>query len=121
MFLSSPQPEIFQDDGIARARNQDGSINSRSNPAAAGSLVSIWLTGQPSPPLQAGLMGPLSLRTPSETEEGYRTSSVLRVLFTTLPHVFVAKFKSRLSEKFVEKLALAEKHAGFRAGGALKR
>jgi uncharacterized protein (TIGR03437 family) len=37
---------IFQNpDGSAKAINQDGSVNSASNPAKAGSIVSIWATG----------------------------------------------------------------------------
>jgi len=32
-------------DGTAKAVNQDGSLNSSSNPATAGSIVSIWATG----------------------------------------------------------------------------
>jgi len=31
--------------GFAMAENQDGTLNSFSNPAAAGSVVAIWLTG----------------------------------------------------------------------------
>ena len=41
-------PEIFQNaDGSAVAVNQDGSLNSPSQPADAGSVVSIWATGVP--------------------------------------------------------------------------
>jgi uncharacterized protein (TIGR03437 family) len=37
---------IFQiPDGSAKATNQDGTVNSASNPAKAGSIVSIWATG----------------------------------------------------------------------------
>ena len=44
----SAQPEIFQHpDATAAAINQDNSINSASNPARAGSFVSIWATGVP--------------------------------------------------------------------------
>jgi uncharacterized protein (TIGR03437 family) len=44
-------PGVFTVDGIhAAALNQDGSINTASNPAAVGSIVSIFLTG----------MGPIS-------------------------------------------------------------
>ncbi|HUA58240.1 MAG TPA: SBBP repeat-containing protein [Verrucomicrobiae bacterium] len=39
-------PQVFSSaTGFALAVNQDGSLNSFSNPAAAGSVVSIWLTG----------------------------------------------------------------------------
>lgn len=39
-------PEIFRNpDGTAVAINQDGTLNSISNPAAFGSYVSIWITG----------------------------------------------------------------------------
>jgi uncharacterized protein (TIGR03437 family) len=37
---------VFQNaDGSAKAVNQDGTINSSSNPAKVGSIVSIWATG----------------------------------------------------------------------------
>ncbi len=39
------EPEVFQNGGPAIALNQDGSLNSASNPAAAGSVVTIWATG----------------------------------------------------------------------------
>jgi uncharacterized protein (TIGR03437 family) len=45
------EPEVFQngppmpDGGAAVALNQDGSLNSASNPAAGGSIVTIWATG----------------------------------------------------------------------------
>jgi len=46
----SAQPEIFQHpDASAATVNQDNSINSASNPAKAGSIVSIWATGVPLP------------------------------------------------------------------------
>lgn len=39
-------PGIFQNpDGSAKAINQDGTLNSSSNPAKAGTIVSIWATG----------------------------------------------------------------------------
>lgn len=44
--IISADPEIFLNpDGTAAAVNQDGTINSPSNPAKAGSIVSIWVTG----------------------------------------------------------------------------
>jgi uncharacterized protein (TIGR03437 family) len=40
------EPEIFRNaDNSAIAINQDGTINSKDNPAARGSYVSIWVTG----------------------------------------------------------------------------
>jgi uncharacterized protein (TIGR03437 family) len=45
------EPEVFQNGppmpggGTAVALNQDGSLNSASNPAAGGSIVTIWATG----------------------------------------------------------------------------
>src|SRR5208282_2969561 len=45
------EPEVFQNTppmpagGAAIALNQDGSINSPDNPAAGGSIVTIWATG----------------------------------------------------------------------------
>jgi uncharacterized protein (TIGR03437 family) len=39
-------PAVFTVDGVhAAAVNQDGTINSASNPAAVGSIVSVWATG----------------------------------------------------------------------------
>jgi uncharacterized protein (TIGR03437 family) len=39
-------PQVFRNpDGSAAAINQDGSVNSASHPAPAGSIVSIWATG----------------------------------------------------------------------------
>jgi uncharacterized protein (TIGR03437 family) len=39
-------PVVFSNpDGTAAAINQDGTVNSRSNPAPRGSIVSIWATG----------------------------------------------------------------------------
>ncbi len=48
-------PAVFTLDGIhAAALNQDGSINSATNPAAVGSIVSVWATGLgPITPAQA--------------------------------------------------------------------
>ena len=47
--VASAAPAIFtmaNGTGPAAANNQDGSINSASNPAARGSVVSLWATGQ---------------------------------------------------------------------------
>ena len=39
-------PEVFgYPNGYAAALNQDGTINSQTNPAQSGSYVSIWATG----------------------------------------------------------------------------
>lgn len=47
-------PAIFLRDGHAAALNEDGSVNSESNPARAESIVTVWATGlglvQPTPP-----------------------------------------------------------------------
>jgi uncharacterized protein (TIGR03437 family) len=44
--IDSAAPQVFRNpDGSAAALNQDGSVNSRSNPAPAGSYFSIWATG----------------------------------------------------------------------------
>lgn len=47
------QPQVFRGSGtfFALAENQDGSVNSARNPAAPGSIISIWATG-------AGLSAP---------------------------------------------------------------
>ena len=39
------EPEVFQTAGAAVALNQDGSLNSASNPATGGSIVTVWATG----------------------------------------------------------------------------
>jgi len=39
------QPEVFTSGGAAVALNQDGSVNSQDNPAARGSIVTIWASG----------------------------------------------------------------------------
>lgn len=44
--VDQSDPQVFLNaDGSAAAINQDGSVNSAANPAAAGSIVSIWATG----------------------------------------------------------------------------
>jgi uncharacterized protein (TIGR03437 family) len=44
--LTEAQPEIFKlPSGQAAALNEDGSVNSRENPAKAGSIVTVWGTG----------------------------------------------------------------------------
>jgi uncharacterized protein (TIGR03437 family) len=47
--LTNAQPEIFKlpNSQFAAALNEDGTVNSASNPAKAGSLVSVWGTGAP--------------------------------------------------------------------------
>ncbi len=45
-MVDAAAPQIFQNpQGIAAAVNQDGTINSQTNPAPVGSYVSIWATG----------------------------------------------------------------------------
>jgi uncharacterized protein (TIGR03437 family) len=44
--VTSAQPEIFKTDGgYAAALNEDGTVNSKDNPAKPGSVVSVWGTG----------------------------------------------------------------------------
>ncbi len=47
LFVAPAQPAIFRDvvTGYAAAVNQDGTLNSRTNPAPPGSVVSVWATG----------------------------------------------------------------------------
>ena len=47
LFLRPAQPEIFLNSqtGLAAALNQDGSVNSPQNPAAPGSIVTVYTTG----------------------------------------------------------------------------
>ncbi len=50
VYAITADPEVFRNaDGSTAALNQDGSVNSASNPAKAGSVVSIWATGLPAP------------------------------------------------------------------------
>src|SRR5580698_5120523 len=53
--------------GQAAVLNQDGTVNSASNPAPRGSVVSVYLTGVGalSPPLGDGLLGPLTAPFPA--------------------------------------------------------
>ncbi|HYL74827.1 MAG TPA: hypothetical protein VEU96_11520 [Bryobacteraceae bacterium] len=65
LAVFSRAPGLFTADasgiGQLAALNQDGSVNSSSNPAAAGSVVSVFLTGAgaTTPPLGNGELGPL--------------------------------------------------------------
>ena len=46
LTVIAAEPEIFRNaDGTAATLNQDGTLNSAANPAKAGSIVSIWVTG----------------------------------------------------------------------------
>jgi uncharacterized protein (TIGR03437 family) len=45
MYLRPAQPEVFNDGGSALALNQDNSVNSPQNPAAPGSIVTIFASG----------------------------------------------------------------------------
>ena len=51
LYIWPSEPEIFHDpvSGYAAAINQDGQLNSASNPAHAGEIVSIWGTGSGAP------------------------------------------------------------------------
>jgi len=51
LLVSDSQPAVFKDSqGFALALNQDQTANTASNPAAPGSIVSIWATGDPDIP-----------------------------------------------------------------------
>jgi uncharacterized protein (TIGR03437 family) len=45
LYVKPAQPEVFTSNGWALALNQDGSVNSPVNPAAPGSIVTIWASG----------------------------------------------------------------------------
>ncbi len=46
LFVETAVPEIFQiSPGFAAAVNQDGTVNSKTNPAQVGSYVSVWASG----------------------------------------------------------------------------
>ena len=51
LYIRPSEPEIFHDPvvGTAVAISQDGTLNSSSNPAHAGELVSVWGTGAGAP------------------------------------------------------------------------
>jgi uncharacterized protein (TIGR03437 family) len=51
LYIRPSEPEIFHDpvSGYAIAINQDGTLNSSTNPAHAGWAVSIWATGAGAP------------------------------------------------------------------------
>ncbi|MDR3701346.1 MAG: SBBP repeat-containing protein [Candidatus Sulfopaludibacter sp.] len=66
MNVLAAVPAIFTDDnsgkGQAAILNQDGSVNSASNPAARGSVISVFLTGagRMTPPQADGSLGPMA-------------------------------------------------------------
>lgn len=65
LYIRPSEPEIFHGvSGYALAINQDGTLNSPSNPARAGQLVSIWGTGAGAPNGEAfpvdGMIVPVS-------------------------------------------------------------
>jgi uncharacterized protein (TIGR03437 family) len=45
LFEERFEPQIVQANGFALALNQDGTVNSASNPAVANSVVTVWATG----------------------------------------------------------------------------
>ena len=66
MNVLAAVPAIFTDDssgkGQAAILNQDGSVNSASNPAARGSVISVFMTGagRMTPPQADGSLGPMA-------------------------------------------------------------
>jgi uncharacterized protein (TIGR03437 family) len=64
IFMESTEaaPQLFTDGGRAIAVNQDGALNSPNTPARAGSLITVFLTGQGpvNPPVASGQPGPSS-------------------------------------------------------------
>ena len=63
LLLAASMPRLFTIGGTQQvvAMNQDGSVNSSSNPAAAGSVISVFLSGAGvfDLPLNDGQLGPL--------------------------------------------------------------
>jgi uncharacterized protein (TIGR03437 family) len=65
VFVNAATPGIFTLDssgtGTAAVLNQDGSVNSKTNPAAAGSVISLFVTGTGAtlPGLPDGSLAPL--------------------------------------------------------------
>ncbi len=82
-------PGVFLSGGYAAALNQDGTINSQSSPAPAGSIVSIFATGlgliTPAPPDGSVIGFPL----PSQALQVY-AENVLGISQTTNSYVFGA-------------------------------
>jgi uncharacterized protein (TIGR03437 family) len=66
MDVFSAIPGVFTLDGSgtgqAAVLNQDGSVNSSANPAAHGSVISVFMTGagQMSPPQKDGYLAPIT-------------------------------------------------------------
>ena len=64
IFMESMEaaPQIFTDGGRAIALNQDASVNSVTNPARGGDILTVYLTGQGpvDPPVASAQPGPLN-------------------------------------------------------------
>ncbi len=84
--IASAAPGLFTMDfsgsGAAVVLNQDGSINSATNPAAAGSVVALYATGEgvTNPPSQDGVANDTILRVPTQKVSltiGGQTATVL--------------------------------------------
>ena len=56
VMVDDADPQVFLNAGSAAAINQDGTVNSPSNPALAGSYVAIWATGTGYSPAKDGQM-----------------------------------------------------------------
>ncbi len=45
LLVTPSKPAVFTSDGFAFALDSDGSVNSQTNPASPGSIVTVWATG----------------------------------------------------------------------------
>jgi uncharacterized protein (TIGR03437 family) len=63
MFVAAFEPAVFANGktGLAAALNQDGSINSPTNPAKPGSIVAVFATGGGSPYFSDGSLVPIGI------------------------------------------------------------
>ena len=79
LYVRPAQPEVFTSNGWALALNQDGSVNSPVNPAAPGSIVTIWASG-------AGM-----------TSSGFVDGSIATAAYFPVPTLPVAVLQNNLS------------------------
>jgi uncharacterized protein (TIGR03437 family) len=74
VIISAAAPGIFeQGGGRAAAQNADGSLNTASNPAAAGSVITVYFTGQ-GPVSPAGVTGGIGPQTGATATLAYSAS-----------------------------------------------
>ncbi len=110
-------PQIFSrpDGRYAAALNEDGTVNSRDNPAKAGSVISFWATGTGWMDADAGKIAPEARNTSCCTVRiNYRAAEVLYA--GTSPGLLnaVTQINARLPQQLNADTALIELQAGAR-------